>query len=190
MKEHTCPWWFGYTFDNPIRGLLHDPADVLGGLVNEGDTVADVGCGGGHFSLGMARIVGEEGRVIALDVQQRMLHRARNRARRQGLDRVIEFRLCKPDGLGLDEPLDFVLAFWMAHEVADQRSFFSEIRSSLKPSGRLFIVEPKVHVTAARFQETIETARESGFEIVSVPRIRFSRATALSPSPLAGSEAP
>ncbi|MFC1791508.1 class I SAM-dependent methyltransferase, partial [Gemmatimonadota bacterium] len=180
MEEHTCPWWFGYTFDNPIRGFLHDPADVLCGLVKEGDTVADVGCGGGHFSLGLAKIVGEQGRVIALDVQQRMLQRARSRAKRQGLDRVIDFRLCKPDGLGLDESLDFVLAFWMAHEVPDKRAFFSEIRSALKPSGRLFVAEPKVHVSAARFEKTVEIARESGFETVSQPRVRFSRASTFS----------
>ncbi len=38
MEEHTCPWWFGYTFDNPLRGLLHNPARVLGNFVRRGFT--------------------------------------------------------------------------------------------------------------------------------------------------------
>ena len=62
-----------------------------------------------------------------------MLDRARSRARRRRLDRLIEFRLCEPDGLGLDETVDFVLAFWMVHEVSDQRAFLDEVRTSLKP---------------------------------------------------------
>ncbi|NNM05313.1 MAG: hypothetical protein HKO65_09435 [Gemmatimonadetes bacterium] len=54
MEEHTCPWRFGYTFDNPLRRRFHDPAGMFGDLVEEGQTVADVGCGGGHFSPGLA----------------------------------------------------------------------------------------------------------------------------------------
>ena len=181
MEEHTCPWWFGYTFDNPVRRLLHDPVVVLGHLVAEGQTVADIGCGGGHFTLGLARIVGPEGKVIALDIQSRMLERARTRSERLGLEGNIDFRLCQSDSLGLADPLDFVLAFWMAHEVGDQKSLFSEIRSVLKPAGRLLVAEPKVHVGPARFKRTMDLARESGFEIVSEPLVRFSRATLLSP---------
>jgi len=183
MEEHTCPWWFGYTFDNPFRRLLHDPGAILDGLVAEGQTVADVGCGGGHFSLGLARLVGVEGRVIAIDLQSKMLERTRKRARRGGLEGVLDFRLCTPRRLGLDEPLDLVLAFWMVHEVMDQAAFFSEIKSALRPSGHLLVAEPKVHVPSARFDRSLQMAQESGLRVVSRPQVRFSRAALFSPDP-------
>ena len=182
MDEHTCPWWLGYTFDNPIRRAIHDPALILGGFVGEGQTVVDIGCGLGYFSLAMARMVGPRGRVIALDIQAEMLARARRRAERRGVDGLIDFRPCEPDRLGLAGPVDFVLAFWMVHEVRDPAAFLAEIRSALKPSGRLLVVEPKVHVPASRFAETVRAAQQAGFEVAERPRVRFSRSVLCSPS--------
>ena len=190
MDEHTCPWWFAYTFDNPLRRLVQNPTAILGDFVKEGQTVVDVGCGAGYFSLALASMVGAGGKVIAIDVQRRILDRARSRAKRRELDRIIEFRLCEPDGLGLDETVDFVLAFWMVHEVSDQKAFLDEVRTSLRPSGLLLLVEPKVHVPAPRFEETVDLARMGGFEVVPGPKVWFSRSVACSPSASAGSEAP
>jgi len=68
LGPHTCPWWFGYTFDNPIRRLFHDPKAILGDYVAPGQTVVDIGCGLGYFSLALARLVGPGGRVIAVEV--------------------------------------------------------------------------------------------------------------------------
>lgn len=180
MDEHTCPWWFGYTFDNPMRSIIHRPERVVGDFVKKGDTVADIGCGGGHFALGLARMVGEGGRVLAIDLQDEMLQRVRRRAKRRGLGGVVDLLKCTPDSLGISEPLDFALAFWMVHEVGDQRALLSEVRSLLKPSGVFLIAEPVIHVSDGRFEETVETALEAGFEVVSRPKIRFSRAVALS----------
>jgi SAM-dependent methyltransferase len=96
---HVCPWWFAYTFDNPVRRILHPPAQVLGRWVRPGMTVLDVGCGIGHFTLGMARLVGDGGRVIAADLQQSALAAVRRRAARAGLgERVITHR-CAPGRL-------------------------------------------------------------------------------------------
>jgi 2-polyprenyl-3-methyl-5-hydroxy-6-metoxy-1,4-benzoquinol methylase len=73
-QHKVCPWWKAYTFDNPIRKLLHPPRRVLGAYIKERMTVMDVGCGMGHFSIGMAKLVGENGKVIAVDLQQKMLN--------------------------------------------------------------------------------------------------------------------
>jgi len=190
MDEHTCPWWFAYTFDNPLRRLVQDPNAILRGFVSEGQTVVDVGCGAGYFSLALASMVGAGGKVIALDIQRQMLNRARSRAKRRRLDGIIEFRLCEPDGLGLKETVDFVLAFWMVHEVSDQKAFLEEVRTSLKPSGVLLIVEPKMHVPAPRFEEEVDLARSGGFEVVPGPKVWFSRSVACSPSVSTPGEAP
>ena len=88
----------------------------------------DVGCGAGYFSLALAEIVGAGGKVLALDIQQKMLEIARRRAERRRLHRRIEFRLCDPDSLGTSEPVDFILAFWMVHEVLNRDAFLEELR--------------------------------------------------------------
>lgn len=182
MDEHTCPWWLGYSFDNPLRRLIHDPAEIFDGLVEQDQTVVDIGCGLGFFTLALAEIVGPNGRVVAIDIQEQMLRRARARARRGGLDGRVDFRLCEPDSLGLRESVDFVLAFWMAHEVSGPGRFFAEIRSALRPAGRLLVAEPKVHVPDARFNRVVAAAQAAGFEIVARPRVRFSRAVMCAPS--------
>jgi ubiquinone/menaquinone biosynthesis C-methylase UbiE len=175
MDDHTCPWWLGYTFDNPLRRALHDPERILSGLVRQGQAVVDIGCGLGYFSLAMARMVGPRGRVIALDLQAEMLVRARARARRRGVDGVIDFRRCAPDDLGLSDLVDFVLAFWMLHEVRDLAGLLAQVRSVLGPTGRLLVVEPKVHVPAARFATTVAEIEQSGFATASGPPVRISR---------------
>ena len=184
LDRHTCPWWLAYGFDNPLRRLIHDPARILGGLVQEGQTAVDIGCGLGFFSLALARLVGSHGRVISIDVQPEMLERAGRRARRRGLHERIEFRPCEPDELGLQDRVDFALAFWMVHEVADPEAFLAEVRSALTPRGHFLLAEPKVHVPAPRFRETVELASASGFEVLGTPRISLSRAVLLGPGEL------
>lgn len=171
----TCPWWLAYTFDNPLRGLVHDPAAILGDLVRPGYRVVDVGCGLGFFTMAMAELVGPGGRVVAVDLQREMLQGARRRAERRGLADRIEFRYCGPDRLGVEGPVDFVLAFWMVHEVSRPDAFVAEVRSLLGPAGRLLVAEPRGHVPASLFAATVRRLADAGFEVGSGPPIRFSR---------------
>ncbi|NJD17795.1 MAG: methyltransferase domain-containing protein, partial [Gemmatimonadetes bacterium] len=103
---HTCPWWFAYTFDNPLRRLVHEPTAILGRFVRPGDRVVDVGCGLGFFTLALARLVGSEGRVVAVDVQEEMLQRTHRRAERLGLADRIALHRCAPDRLGIQGSAD------------------------------------------------------------------------------------
>jgi len=175
LGPHTCPWWFGYSFDNPVRRFIHNPITVLEGFVKPGASVIDIGCGLGYFSIALARLVGPGGRVIALDVQPQMVKRARHRATRHGLADRIDFHTCAADHLGITQPADFILAFWVVHEVADPQALFQELRSLLKPEGYLLIAEPKGHVSATRFAAIVALAREVGFQVTEGPPVRFSR---------------
>jgi ubiquinone/menaquinone biosynthesis C-methylase UbiE len=177
--KHMCPWWLAYTFDNPLRRYLHNPEAILMPYLREGMRAIDIGCGMGYFSRSMAKIVGNSGRVISIDLQQEMLDITRKRARRDGVAHRIQFLRDKEDDLGVTDQLDFALAFWMVHEVNDTRNFFHQVYKILKPTGMLLIAEPKIHVTSARFEEIISFAKESGFKVSDTPRIRFSRAVAL-----------
>ncbi len=179
-QNRVCPWWLAYSFDNPFRRLLHDPRDIVGPFIREGMTVADIGCGLGYFSIAMAKMVGAGGRVIAVDLQQKMLDRMGRRAEKERVASRIHPILVEEDEIGIKEPLDFVLAFWMVHEVPDIPRFFSGIAAVLKETGRVLIAEPRMHVSRRLFEETVRYARDAGFEISGSPRIRISRAVVLS----------
>lgn len=174
--EHVCPWWLAYTFDNPLRRLVHNPEKMLGKYIKEGDTAIDIGCGMGHFSIGMAKLVGEKGRVVSVDLQKEMLERVRRRAEKKGLISRLTLHKCGPDKLGISEDADFALGFWMVHEVRNKESFFEEVAAFLRPGAHFLLVEPKMHVTEPYFRKLIDIAVNTGLKSCSEERINLSRA--------------
>jgi ubiquinone/menaquinone biosynthesis C-methylase UbiE len=177
----VCSWRFAGLLDNPFRRLLQNPDKILGGLVKPGQTAVDLGCGPGFFSMALARLAGESGHVISVDLQPQMLDMARRRAAQLGLVSRMQFHQCPPDRIGIDQPVDFALAFWMVHEVPDTEAFLREIRSFLKPDARFLLAEPKFHVTTADFQKTVDLACAVGMRPCAEPSIRISRAVLLAP---------
>ena len=179
LNNGVCPWWLCRSFDNPLRRLFHDPERLLAPYVKPGMTVVDIGCGMGYFTLGLARLAGPGGKVVAVDLQERMLEALGQRALRAGLaERIVRHR-GRPDALGVEGPADFALAFWMVHEVPDKARFFQEIMAFLKPGGRLLVVEPKYHVTKKSLERTLAVCREAGFGILERPPVPLSRAVLL-----------
>ena len=184
-KPHAhrlCPVWVGYLLACPIRRFLQDPRKILTPHVRPGMRVMDVGSAMGFFSLPLARLVGPGGRVVCVDVQEKMLERLRGRARRAGVVDRIETRVCEEESLpvaGLAGRIDFVLAFAVVHEVGDASRFFSEIRSVLKPGGRALFAEPKGHVREDAFRDSLAAAERQGLRQVEAPRIARSHAAVL-----------
>jgi ubiquinone/menaquinone biosynthesis C-methylase UbiE len=176
MVQLVCPWWAGYLIDNRFRRLLHDPERIVGPYVAPGMTVLDVGFGMGFFAIPMARMVGAEGKVIAVDLQPQMLHELARRALRAGVaDRIVAHN-CAADQLGVTAVVDFALAFAMIHEVPDPGRLLGEIHGTLRAGGRLLIAEPRLHVGARQFQQTVTTAERVGLQLATRPRVRWSRA--------------
>ena len=99
----------------------------------------------------------------------------KKKAMKEGLDSRITTHKSEPDGIGISDKVDFALAFYMIHEVPDVGAFLMEIASLLKPSGRLLIAEPLIHVSESSFKKTVDAARIAGLKPVSEPKIRFSR---------------
>ncbi len=184
MAEHrVCPWWLGYLLASPIRRIFQDPAKVLAGCVREGMTVLEPGPGMGFFTLELARQVGASGRVIAVDVQPRMLDGLRRRAARAGLAGRVETRLAKADSLGIADlagAVDFTLAFAMVHELPAAAPFFREVALASKPGAQLLLVEPSGHVTPELWKAELEAAREAGLTLVASPTVGKSLAALLS----------
>ena len=180
---HVCPWWLAYTFDNPIRKLFHNPQKMLSPYVEEGMSVMDVGCGMGFFSIGMAKMVGDNGNVIAVDLQQKMLDIMLKRAKHAGLADRISPHHCKHDIIEILGRVDFILTFWMVHEVDHQKDFFSQLGTILAPGGKLLMAEPKMHVSAEDVEKTIEIALSTGLRLQEQPAIRFSHTALFEKSP-------
>jgi 2-polyprenyl-3-methyl-5-hydroxy-6-metoxy-1,4-benzoquinol methylase len=182
MAEMVCPWWIGYLLASPLRRLTQDPEKILSRHVEPGMTVLDAGCAMGFFSLPMARMVGADGRVVCVDMQQRMLSSLARRARKAGLPERIDTRLCTQQSLGLDdlkERIDFAVAFAVVHEVPDPPRFLAEISAALRGSGRLLIAEPRGHVKPEPFEQTVRAAQEAGLTLLDRPDVPRSRAALL-----------
>ena len=172
---HVCPRWLCFTFDNVFRKLIHNPYKILHPYIKKGNTILDIGPGIGYFTMPLAKMVGDKGRVIAVDVQREMLLAIKKRAKRAGVLPRVGFQLASTDSLGVKVRADFILAFWMVHEVPDKKQFFSQVCSLLKKSGRFLVAEPKMHVNKKEFTRMLNYARKTGFSMEKSPDIFLSR---------------
>jgi SAM-dependent methyltransferase len=181
--DHLCPPWIGrFLAFNPPRRLLYSPRALLSGLVSEGMIVLEPGPGMGFFTLDLARLAGPSGRVVAVDVQPKMLDGLRRRAARAGLLDRLELRLVKAGSLGVSDltgRVGFALAFAMAHEVPEIEKFWAEIATVLAPGGRLLFSEPSWHVAEEFFHRELRAALASGLRMESRPVIPISRSVLL-----------
>ena len=170
----VCPWWLGWLLASPIRKIWQDPARILVPHVREGMTVLEPGPGMGFFTLELARRVGPAGRVVAVELQPRMLAGLRRRAERAGLAGRVVTRLARKDSLGVDDlagTVDLVLAFAVVHELPDAARFFAELRATLAPGGVVLLAEPTGHVKPAEFEKTLGAAARAGLRREPGPAI-------------------
>jgi ubiquinone/menaquinone biosynthesis C-methylase UbiE len=178
-QPYVCPAEFAGTLDNAIRRFFHKPGKILKPYINKGIIVLDLGCGPGYFTAELAMLVGEAGKVIAADLQQKMLDKMASKIRGTDVEKWIETHLCQADRIGISGKVDFVLAFWMVHEVPEQQRMFDELKSLLNPGGRIWIIEPKFHVTQKAFNKMITRLESAGFVIIERPGVAISRSILL-----------
>ena len=131
----------------------------------------------GYFTLELARLVGPSGRVIAVDVQPKMIDRLRRRAAKAGLLARVDARVAAADSMGITDlqgSIDFTLAFAVVHELPDVGRFFVEIARACKPGATLLLAEPAGHVKAADFDAELQAASAAGLTLIDRPLIRRS----------------
>jgi ubiquinone/menaquinone biosynthesis C-methylase UbiE len=174
-RNRVCPVELANSLDNKIRRWLQNPRKILAPYIKEGMTVLDIGCGPGFFSIEIAKLVGKNGRVISADLQEGMLQILKNKISGTELQQIIKLVKCDKDKINVSEKVDFILTFYMVHEVPDKESFFKELKNILNEKGQFLIVEPKLfHVSKKEFESTIKVAENNGFKTYQGPKLPFS----------------
>ncbi len=180
-RNRVCPPECAPSLDNWLRRWLQNPREILAPYAKEGMTVLDVGCGPGYFSVELAKLVGQTGRVIAVDLQEEMLQKLAARTEGTALDSRIKRVQCGQNSINVTESVDFILAFYMVHEVPDKFALFTQLKSVLKESGRFLLVEPKLmHVSRKEFDITKKIAESVGFRVAPGPHVVLSWSALLS----------
>jgi SAM-dependent methyltransferase len=129
----------------PDREAWQKPEQVMDALyVGEGSVAADLGAGGGWFTIRLARRVGPHGTVYAEDIQRLMIEAIQRRVQREGLADVVKTVL----GTGADPfpglaagTLDAVLIVDAFHEMAEPVVLLRNVARTLKPQGRIGIID-------------------------------------------------
>ncbi|MFQ3549720.1 MAG: class I SAM-dependent methyltransferase [Armatimonadota bacterium] len=169
--KHVFPMQMVNKLSSPSRWVIHNPRVILDGLVQPEMTVVDFGCGPGFFTITMLNMVEKNGKVIAVDSQAEMLDLLKTRVNLVGFEDRVEYHQCDTGKIGINEKVDFILAFYVVHEVDNKDDFFAEAKSILKPNSYILIAEPRRRVSHSAFTETINSAVNAGFELICKPMI-------------------
>jgi SAM-dependent methyltransferase len=182
MSHRVCPWWIGYLLASPVRRWMMDPVPILSPFVRQGMTVLEPGPGMGFFTIPLARLVGASGRIIAVDLQPKMIEGLKRRAANADVLDRIDARVTSADTMGLADltaKVDFTLAFAMVHEFPNAARFFAEVAHASKPNAQVLLAEPSGHVNGVQFESELTAAAAAHFALTSRPDIRRSRAALL-----------
>lgn len=158
----------------PLRPLFQNPKRILRNYVEPGMTVLDIGCGTGFFSLEMARMVGQNGKIICVDLKADVLKDLEAQAAKSKLTSRITTRVCSDRSLEIDDlagQIDFALAFYVVHHAADVVRLIKELHAALKPGGRFLIVEPKHHASDDECEVYKAIALRAGFNFIGNPKL-------------------
>jgi ubiquinone/menaquinone biosynthesis C-methylase UbiE len=163
--------------DSSLRRRLQNPLKFLNTYIKRGMKILDLGCGTGFCTFDIAQLLNGEGEVVAADLQQGMLNILSNKAEYAKYKNLIKLHRCNENSIGLqNEKFDFILVFYVFHEMPEHNKVLQEIKSLLNPEGKVLMVEPKFHVNKNEFQKTKEQIREKGFRFIGdSPKVFLSR---------------
>lgn len=133
---------YAKSFDDPKRDAWQMPDRVIAALaLKNGQSVADIGAGTGYFTSRLAKSAAAP-KVFASDIEPNMVKYLQQRAMKEGLKNVTAV-LAKSDSPNLPEPVDVILIVDTFHHIPSRVAYFSALKKSLKPGGRIAIVDFK-----------------------------------------------
>jgi len=134
---------WAHVFDDPERDAWQKPHEVIQALALRPDArVADLGAGTGYFAARLANML-PQGRVYAVDIEPDMVRYLEARAKREGLRNVLALK-GEPDNPRLPEKVDLILLVDVYHHIDDRTSYFQRLRESLRPGGRIAVIDFKL----------------------------------------------
>jgi ubiquinone/menaquinone biosynthesis C-methylase UbiE len=158
------------------RAELEKPEIVLRAMnLHNGDVIADLGAGTGFFSRRIARAVAPTGKVYANDVQPQMLDRLKELAAQEGIHNIVTVVGTETDPKLPERTFDWVLMVDVYHELQQPRPVLAKIKSALKPTGRVALVEYRLEGETAKridlahrmsVEQVVEEWGPAGFELV------------------------
>lgn len=169
LHPYPLPRQFAGMLDLPLRRQYLDPGEVLGMYgVTGGMTVLDVGCGTGLFTVEVARMLGNDGQVHAVDVQPSMIERTRARAAGAGVAPMVQLHHGGVYDLPFgDDTIDLAVLISTLGEVPDKPAALSELRRVLKPGARLGISEELLFVSYQLAGSARRWAEDAGFRFLA-----------------------
>ena len=134
---------WAHVFDDPKRDEWQKPHEVIQALALKPDAViADIGSGTGYFAVRFANMA-PKGRVYGVDIEPDMVKYLAGRAKREKRDNVIAIAGA-PDDPRLPERADLILMVDVFHHIEDRARYFRKLRASLKPGGRIAIIDFRI----------------------------------------------
>ncbi len=128
--------------ERPEREREESPSKAVAALeIKPGQIVADVGAGSGYYTVRLAQRVGATGKVYATDIQPQMLTLVRERVARERLTQVEVVQATETDPRLPQGQLDLILMVDVYHELARPQEVLRQLRTALKPDGRLVLIE-------------------------------------------------
>ena len=173
-KPYRCPYWIAWLLASPLRRLGEDLSRLAAAAARPGDRVLELGPGLGFYTLPLARRVGPDGKVIAIDAQQVMLDTLALRCQKAGINERIEL-LCGGDPLtpgGLEGSIDVAFLVNVVHETRDPATLFFDIAKVLRPGGTVYLREPSGQCASSLFEQELVWARNAGLSVVSQRRMQ------------------
>lgn len=177
-KPLYCPLSMAWILDSKLRKFFFNPEKILKPYINKNITALDFGCGTGLYSIKIAELLQGTGKVIAVDMQKGMLDIIKRKIYGKSIENNIILHQCSQEKIDVKQNVDFVLMFYVVHEVPSKENLFNEVLPLINPDGLLMIVEPKL-VSAKSFNQMINNIKEYGFEEYNKLKITFSRGIVL-----------
>ena len=142
MEHHFDPEASAKAFDDPARDAWQMPDRVIDALaLKPGQMVADIGSGTGYFTIRLAKSAAAP-KVYGADIEPGMVKYLRDRAAKEGLNNVVAVKAAT-DTPNLPEHVDLVLIVDTYHHIGDREVYFRKLAKSLKPGGRVAIIDFK-----------------------------------------------
>jgi len=169
LVHFPAPAFIGRFLDSNYRRKLQPPDKIIQRSgITKGMRVLEVGCGSGAYTTFVARAVGEEGKVYALDIQPEMLQQLEHKLAKPENEDIKNIELVNSSAYDLpfdDGSLDLVYMVTVLQEIPDRSKALQQVRRVLKPGGVLAVTEWLVDPDYPWKSTTIRLGREAGFHL-------------------------